>query len=108
MIELAQILDGLVARTAEGKLKWSRTAQSDRFTTSVDTISVVISEVERAVGKRYELDILDEGGETVESLTYEDTSAEQDEQLARMYILARRSAHNINSTLEKLAKGLEL
>ena len=107
MIELGQILNGLVERTMEGRLKWSRSVD-DRFVTSVDAISVVIEEYISGGGTRRRLDILDESGETVESLGYQDTTGEQDEQLARLFVLARRSAHNIDSILEKLAKGLEL
>ena len=106
MIELGQILSGLVQRTAEGKLRWTRSAQDNRFITSVDAISVTITQEYSA--SRYRLDILDESGEIVESLGYLDTSNEQDEELARLYVLARRSAYDINSILEKLAKGLEL
>ena len=105
MIELGQILEGLVRRTTEGKLNWSRTVENRRFVTSVDAISVVIEELQYPPDIRYRLDILDESGETVESLRYEDTTSEQDEQLARLYVLARRSALNINATLEKLARG---
>lgn len=104
MIDLDQILTGLIQRTEEGKLRWSRAAQQDRFITSVDAISVMIFETEGEHG----FDILDESGEVVESLRYEDTSEEQDEQLERLYILARRSALNIDSVLEKLGKALEL
>ena len=81
-----------------------RTVHDDRFITSVDAISIVILEIEGS----YRLDILDESGVTVESLDYQDTTQEQDKQLARLYVLARRSAFNIDSTLEKLAKALEL
>ena len=104
MIDLDQILTGLIQRTEEGKLKWSSTAQQHQFTTSVGAISVVIFETEGEHG----LDIIDESDELVESLRYEDTTTEQDEQLERLYILARRSALNIDSVLEKLAQGLEL
>lgn len=108
MIELGQILAGLVRRTEDGRLKWRRTIESDRFVTSVDAISIVVMEMEYPSHTRYRLDILDESGEIVESLRYQDTSPEQDEQLARLYVLARRSAIDVDSTLEKLAKALEL
>ena len=38
MIELAQILPGLVQRTTEVKLKWYRSVQKNQFVTSVDAI----------------------------------------------------------------------
>ena len=105
MIELGQILLGLVQRTAEGKLKWTKAAEDDQFVASVDAISVTIA---KDGDFFHRLDILDESGGTVESLGYTDTSPDQDDELARLYVLARRSAHDVNSVLEKLAKGLEL
>ena len=104
MIDLDQILTGLIQRTNEGKLNWSRTVESDWFTTSVDVISVMIFEDDGEHG----LNILDESGRIVESLTYNDTTREQDKKLARLYVLARRSALDIDIVLEKLAQGLEL
>ncbi len=108
MIELGQIVSGLVQRTAEGKLKWTRSVQDGRFVASVDAISITIGEEEGRFSSGYRLDILDETGATVESLRYDETTTEQDEELARLYVLARRSAYDIDSLLEKLAKGLEL
>ena len=110
MIEVGQILAGLVQRTTEGKLKWSRAVENGRFVTSVDAISIMIQEMQYPSPRRnrYGLDILDESGETIESLRYQDATTEQDEQLARLYVLARRSALNTDLTLEKLAKALDL
>lgn len=110
MIGLDQVLTGLVQRTAESKLKWRKTIYDGRFATSVDAISVVIvRSVEETFGEyEYRLDIMDESGETVESLGPEDTTVEQDAELKRLFVLARRSALNIDSILQKLAQGLEL
>ena len=76
----------------------------------MDAISVVISETSygglNAIFHR--LEIMDESGETVESLGPEDTTEEQDRQLERLFVLARRSALNIDSILQKLAQALEL
>ena len=105
MIELGQILAGLIQRTTEGKLKWTRTVQNERFVSSVDAISIVVVAVAHP---KYRLEILNESGETVESLEYQNTSEAEDRQLSRLYALARRSALNTDETLEKLAKALEL
>jgi hypothetical protein len=109
MIDLGQILVGLVQRTTEGKLKWSSSVENDRFVTSVDAISIVIVEYEGDWGKpRYRLDILDAWGELADSFDFRDTTPEQVFQLERLFVLARRSANDIDSTLEKLARALEL
>ena len=114
MIDLGQILTAVVERTSTGKLQWSRTVNNDRFVTSVDAISIVIVETDihneegEFMREVYRLDITNESGDTIESLRYGDTTLEQDQQLARLYVLARRSALDVDSTLEKLAKALEL
>ena len=105
MIELGQIISGLIQRTAEGKLNWTRSVQANRFIASVDVISVAIS---KASTTRYRLDIFDESGETVESLGSMDLAPGEDEELERLFVLARRSAHHVDLILEKLAKGLDL
>lgn len=108
MIELGQILEGLVLRTTEGKLKWNRTVQDDRFVTSLDAISVVIVGTQGHEELGYRLDILEESGVTVESFGIRDTTVEQDQLMERLHVLARRSALNTDATLEKLAKALNL
>ena len=111
MIELDQILGGLIRRTEDGKLQWRRTVRDDRFVASVDAISVVVLEVPprpSGPGPTYRLEILDENGQTVEVLDYDSSTGEQDEQMGRLFVLARRSALNIDSVLQKLAEYLEL
>ena len=108
MIELSEILEGLVQRTSEGRLKWKRAVENWRFVTSLDAISIVIEEIEEDRETYHRLDILNESGEIVESLGVQDTTPQQYKQLARLYVLARRSALDIDSTLEKIARALEL
>ena len=73
----------------------------------LDAISVVIQER----GFRQptpRLEILNEEGVVIEALDYISSTEDQDRQLQRLYVLARRSALDIQSTLEKLARALEL
>ena len=115
MIELGQILERLVQRTTERKIRWSRTVEKDRFVASVDVISVAIVDSGlipagdyETYHQTYRFDILDESGDVVESLGFQDTTGLQNQQLERLFVLARRSALDVDSVLEKLAKGLEL
>lgn len=108
MIELGQILTRVLERTTEGKLKWSRTVRSDRFVASIDAISMVIMEIPGRISNHHQLDILSEEGETIDSLSHQDTTAGQDTQLERLFQLARRSALDVDATLEKLAKALDI
>lgn len=105
MIEMDQILEGLVQRTTEGKLKWERAVQADRFVASVGAISIVITEVRHSA---YRIEVLNEAGETVEDVEFPNTTDEQNRQLERLFALARRSALNTEATLEKLAKALDV
>ena len=109
MTDLGQILAKVVQRTEEGKLKWRRTGDSGRFITAVDAISIEVEE-----GLFYDnvvrsLNILDELGDTVESLAtnHFEATPDQKELLAHLFLLARRSALDVEATLEKLAKALE-
>ena len=108
MIELEQVLTGLVQRTEEGKLNWNRSAQNGQFVTSVDAISIEIVEIHDWGKTWYRLDIFDESGEIVDSLGHREMTAEQDQLLVRLYALARRSANDVDATLEKLVRALEL
>ena len=114
MNDLDKILDGLLQRTTDGKLKWSRTAEADQFVTSVDTISVIVRRkvVHTFPGvstPEFQLEILDAQGTSIETIGLASGGATPDRQrkLPRLYDLARRSALNIQETLEKLAKALE-
>lgn len=120
MSELDKILEGLVQRTVDGKLKWNRTVETRQFVTSVDAISVVVRELNEAhltTPARHRLEILDVEGSTVEVLESEDeyglvpvdrlATSEQSYYMDRLYALARRSALDTQSTLQKLAKALE-
>ena len=108
MVDLGLILEKLVERTTEGRLNWRPSVADGRFVTSVDAISLVIAGIpgERSA---FQLDIHDpESGQIIESLGHAETTAEQDGALRRLYVLARRSALDTESTLQKLAKALEL
>ena len=111
MIELDQILDGLIRRTTDGKLQWRRSIHDDHFVASPGGISVVIRELPAlhvVDGPTYRFEILDEAGQTVEVLHSGNASTSQDKQLQQLFTLARRSALNIDSVLQKLAEALEL
>ena len=110
MTDLDQILEGLIQRTADGKLNWHRIVESNQFTASVETISVVIREIRGTspFADNYRLEILNETGDTIEVMRSTASSPEQSQQLARLHTLARRSALDVQSTLEKLAKALDV
>ena len=110
MIDLDQILERLIQRTGDGKLKWSPTVGRDQFVTSVDTISVVVCEIVTRGNfpiTSYRLDIFNEAGDTIEVLRSTNEGSKRTQRLEHLHTLARRSALDTQSTLEKLAKALE-
>ena len=120
MSDWDKILSGLVRRTNDGKLGWSRSITDNEFVTSIETISVVVRDTSKGAifgSGRYQLAILDDEDEAVAVLEVNDTlrlvpddrdaTPEQASQLAHLFELARRSALNTQATLEKLAKALE-
>ena len=109
MTDLGHILAGLVQRTDEGSLKWNRSVQNNQFVTALDAIVIAVVEYEADWGKRrYRLDIFDEAGELADSFDFRDTTPEQVSQLERLFVLARRSANKVDSTLQKIARALEI
>ena len=120
MSKIADVLQSLIRRTSDGKLGWQTSVDPDRFLVVIDTIGVTIRRTGRAsvVGdERYQLEILNDQGTTVEVLETKDPLAlevrelgvteELDKQLSQLFTLARRSALDADATLEKLANSLD-
>lgn len=120
MDSMGRILKGLLRQTEEGKLQWRTSADGKGFVAAVDAIAVSISSVGLTLlgnSERLRLEVVNEKGITVEALEFADISAfvpqeqratnEQVGDLKRLFTLARRSALDTNSTLQKLAESLE-
>ncbi len=116
MSKMSTILQGLISRTEEGKLKWKASIRKNFFLTAVDTTAVSIRELDEFL-ELYRLEIMNRDGfktVTLETFDKRGTEAldsiatsEQSEYLARLYELARRSALDPDATLDKLASDLE-
>ena len=116
MTKMSTILQGLISRTEEGKLNWRTSIRKNVFLTSVDTTAVSIRELDEFL-ELYRLEILNkEGFKTVALETYDErglatqdnlASPEQSRDLRRLFELARHSALDPDSTLDKLAHDLE-
>ena len=107
MSQLERVVEGLLRRTAEGRLKWEPTVTEDQFVTAVDAIAVAIQEAKWPRARGCRLEIMDEEGRLVEVLDHGNTPADQYKALERLYVEARRSALSSQATLEKLARALE-
>ena len=116
MSKMSTILQGLISRTEEGKLKWRTSIRKNAFLTAVDTTAVSIRVLDEFL-ELYRLEILNkEGFKTVTLETYDErelgyqgsvATSEQEKDLQHLFELARRSALDPDATLDKLAKDLE-
>lgn len=116
MSQMSTILQGLISRTEEGKLKWRTSIRKNVFLTAVDTTAVSIRKLDEFL-ELYRLEILNkEGFKTVTLETYDErdlghqsslATPQQAKDLQCLYELARRSALDPDSTLDKLASDLE-
>ena len=115
MNKLDDILDGLIRRTSDGKLKWNRTPEANQFVTAVDALAVIVRRwdfshaLHAPPEAAFELEIIDEKGSSIETLRTRSKQATtgQEQKLSDLHDLARLSALNVQETLDKLAKALE-
>ena len=118
MPELDQIMEALTKQTRAGTFKWSPSADSGVFVTSVGANSLIIRRVSdnsELARDRHRLDVLNKEGETVETIettyAFEWAGSESDndwrnELLADLYAEARRSALEAETTLNEIAMAL--
>ena len=120
MDDMGRILKGLLKRTEGGQLKWRASAEGNTYIVAVDTAAVALTSLRAAtmgLPDRYRLDIFNDKSIPVESLESPDplgsvpierrATGEQSGEMSRLFILARRSALDTDSTLRKLAESLE-
>ena len=117
MDRMTQVLEKLINRTQEGKIKWRTTVDPDAFLATLDTSGVIISSIGQPfVETRYRVEIQNQDGVTVifkeaPSLLAAIVSQEDDQKLAqllgKLFMQARQSALKVDSTLEELANHLD-
>ncbi len=116
MDRMTTILDGLINRTAEDKLNWRTSADTNAYVAIVSDISIVVRSFDSILSERYRLEIQNDKGITVEVLETPDIASvyskesdateEEAHKLEHLFRLARRSALDTDLTLEKLANSL--
>ena len=115
MADLNQILKSLVDRSRDQKITWRTTASPETYMTTIGEVSVAVSIASRQSGNTlYELEIIDSRGVSVENLRSSPSKIfsspagqQRDEMLRRLFESARRSALDIDSTLDELARQLD-
>lgn len=117
MADMTQILALLIDRSRNRKLAWRTTASPNAFLTTLGEVSVAVSMISRGIDDpHYELEILDQQGRSVESLTTSRSGLFGEPNpdaklhnacLKQLFEFARRSALDVDSTLDELIRELD-
>ena len=116
--KVAHLIDLLLDKTREGKISWESTANSDAFVSSLGLYGISIRRnVPHTVARgfalfgdtrpAYVVSFLNEDGELFDSQSENSPSSAGYEKLEELFTLARRSAHNVNESLDNLLQELE-
>lgn len=118
--KISHLIDLLLEKTDEGKVSWESTANSDTFISSLGLYGISIGRrmpessltgmsvaLYGARPTTYVLSFLDDSGETFDSKVEESRDSDDYEKLEELFTCARRSAHNVGESLERLLQELE-
>ena len=94
----------LLEKTREGKVPWKPSATDDVFVSSFGKYGVSIRE--NILGG-FELSLMDTTGTVIESIRESTEFQLEGGHLSELFTLARRSAHNVEESLDNLLKELE-
>ena len=119
MNALDQILEELVRRTADDRLQWTLSAEDDEFVASIGTVSIIVRQQGFDLlrsGRIHQVEILNERGRPVEVIqattSLDDLAFNSPDNLERvrlldeLYTAARRSALDVDATIDQLRESL--
>ena len=110
MIEekISQLIVALIDKTGAGKVTWKKTVSANRLLVNFSLNAVSITRIpNNNINATYVFSLLDDDGNEIESKTeYSSTTAEH-QKLEQLFNLARRSANNVEESLDSLLKTLE-
>ena len=104
MDAILQVLEKLLARTNESKISWKTTVNENAYVAVLGNASVVIKK-DFAVNSDWTLQILDEAGVELESVS--SRQSENEEMFQDLYEKARRFARGTETKLEALLAQLD-
>ena len=116
MDKMTEIMTKLIEKSCDGKITWRDTAGKQKFLTMLGETGVAIDH-DSATGV-YELQIVDNRGRVIESVSADElllgnllpgrsSTQETLANLKDLHEVARRSALNIDSTLDEIASHLD-
>ena len=117
--KLSALITTLIYKTSEGKVSWAPTINDGEFLAGFSryVISVKENSIYRKEGKEpyIEIALLDPNGKIMEvatsyagdSTTFGPGIFHDYEELRELFVLARRSAHNVAESLDNLLHELE-
>lgn len=102
--KLTHLTTLLLEKTREGKIPWKPSATDDVFVSTFDKYGVSVRE--NILGG-YELSLIDTTGTVIESIRETTKFQIEGGNLSELFTLARRSAHNVEESLDNLLQELE-
>ena len=103
--KILEIAEKLLKRTRNGEVNWRETVDSNEFIVSFPTQTLAIEET---VSGRYQISLVNERGNTIESLRFPGSQAiEGGEILQDLFELARRKALQIDIRLDEALNALD-
>ena len=116
--KITNLIDLLLEKTLEGKVSWESTANNETFLSSLGLYGISIRRTVPQTVTRgiaffgdsrpiYIVSFLDEEGKLFDSKVENSASSTGYEKLEELFTLARRSAHNVEESLDRLLQELE-
>lgn len=102
--KLNRVTTLLLQKTREGKVQWKPSATDDVFVSSFGEYGVSIR---KGHYSSFELSLMDKTGAVFESIFEAASEKSEYLRLEELFILARRSAYNIEESIDTLLQELE-
>ena len=108
MVEMRDVVDKLVERTAQNRVPWKSSASKGTFVAAFGNLSVLISARTSGLNSEIKLSVLDEVGDEIDYAESDGFSSDrQSTQIQGLYILAKRKALGSDRRLGELIARLD-
>ena len=109
--KLSYLVSTLIQKTREGKVSWNPTINDDEFLAGfsryVVSIKLGFADEFRQERPYRTLGLLNKDGKTIDAKIEYDTDSLDYQELGELFVVARRSAHDAEESLNSLLQELE-
>ena len=109
--KLSSLVSTLIQKTREGKVSWNPTINDDEFLAGfsryVVSIKLGFADEFRQERPYRTLGLLNKDGKTIDAKIEYDTDSLDYQELGELFVVARRSAHDAEESLNSLLQELE-